>query len=306
MIRGQIHKVLRNSNEAKKDFKRAEKNDNENFVKFTQKKENVYLSVFPQQQRLCNSFAFVETTLSNEGSTICLRPSFSFPFIKPPNMIPCVDNQVLDGLNTKAVPLKPEAPWIKKCSFGIKFTDEIYMTDDDRENTPDEEKEYKKRKQRQQERAMEGYAVVGSVSEPVFLKNNLLAESSKPENQGEEEDQIEKIDKEEVEEFRRIAKKNQNAYVAGNEIHEGLNANRETDESGERSQNEEYQDDFDQRYREKSKAYERMDEINKLKQPLKPGKDQIRKDLNPEAVMREYVEEDFGYRKQNAKGQISQ
>ena len=60
------------------------------------------------------------------------------------------------------------------------------------------------------------------------------------------------------------------------------------------------------RYREKSKAYERMDEINKLKQPLKPGKDQIRKDLNPEAVMREYVEEDFGYRKQNAKGQISQ
>ena len=63
-------------------------------------------------------------------------------------MIPCVDNQVLDGLNTKAVPLKPEAPWIKKCSFGITFTDEIYMTDDDRENTPDEEKEYKKRKQR--------------------------------------------------------------------------------------------------------------------------------------------------------------
>lgn len=111
-----------------------------------QKKENVYLSVFPQQQRLCNSFAFVETTLTNEGSTICLRPSFSFPFIKPPNMIPCVDNQVLDGLNSKAVPLKPEAPWIKKCSFGIKFTDEIYMTDDDRENTPDEEKEYKKRK----------------------------------------------------------------------------------------------------------------------------------------------------------------
>ena len=97
-------------------------------------------------------------------------------------------------------------------------------------------------------------------------------------------------------------------FVIGrlNEIHEGLDANRETDESGERSQNEEYQDDFDQRYREKSKAYERMDEINKLKQPLKPGKDQIRKDLNPEAVMREYVEEDFGYRKQNAKGQISQ
>ena len=120
--------------------------DNENYVKFIQQKQNVYLSVFPQQQRLCNSFAFVETPLANEAGTINLRPSFSFPFIKPPNMIPCVDNQVLDGLNSKAVPLKPEAPWIKKCSFGIKFTDEIYMTDDDHENTPDEDKEYKKRK----------------------------------------------------------------------------------------------------------------------------------------------------------------
>ena len=34
LIRGQINKILRNSNEAKKDFKRAEKNDNENFIKF--------------------------------------------------------------------------------------------------------------------------------------------------------------------------------------------------------------------------------------------------------------------------------
>ena len=34
LIRGQINKILRNSNEAKKDFKRAEKNDSENFIKF--------------------------------------------------------------------------------------------------------------------------------------------------------------------------------------------------------------------------------------------------------------------------------
>jgi hypothetical protein len=25
-----------------------------------------------------------------------MKPSFSFPFIKPPNMIPCVDNSVLE------------------------------------------------------------------------------------------------------------------------------------------------------------------------------------------------------------------
>ena len=48
LIRGQIHKILRNQNAAKKDFKRAEKQDNENYVKFIQQKQNVYLSVFPQ------------------------------------------------------------------------------------------------------------------------------------------------------------------------------------------------------------------------------------------------------------------
>ena len=237
LIRGQINKILRNSNEAKKDFKRAEKNDSENFIKFFQSKENVYLSVFPQQQRLCNSFAFVETALINDGSTICLRPSFSFPFIKPPNMIPCVDNQVLDGLNAKAVPLKPEAPWIKKCSFGIKFTDEIYMTDDDRENTPDEDKEYKKRKQRQQERAMEGHIMVRSISEPVTLRKNIFVDNTKAENQEEEyEEDIEKINQEEAEELRRMAKKNTNAYMDGQDLMEtGLNANRETEGSGDKS-----------------------------------------------------------------------
>jgi hypothetical protein len=66
-----------------------------------------------------------------------MKPSFSFPFIKPPNMIPCVDNSVLDQFTIKAIPLKPEAPWIKKTQFGIKFTEEIYFTDDDREATPE-------------------------------------------------------------------------------------------------------------------------------------------------------------------------
>ena len=63
-------------------------------------------------------------------------------------MIPCVDQAVLDGFKLKGsgVTLKPEAPWIKKCDFGIKFTEEILYVDDDRESTPDEDKEYKKRK----------------------------------------------------------------------------------------------------------------------------------------------------------------
>lgn len=90
-------------------------------------------------------------------------------------MIPCVDNGVLDYFTPKAIPLKPEAPWIKKCSFGIKFTDEIYMTDEEERETPDEEKEYKKRKRREQERAMEGH-MPRSYSERIMLRNNIFAE----------------------------------------------------------------------------------------------------------------------------------
>jgi hypothetical protein len=62
-------------------------------------------------------------------------------------MIPCVDNNVLELFDTDSLQLKPEAPWIKKCQFGIKFTEEIYFTDDDREATPEEDKDYKKKKQ---------------------------------------------------------------------------------------------------------------------------------------------------------------
>ena len=89
-------------------------------------------------------------------------------------MIPCVDSNVLDFFNSKAVPLKPEAPWIKKCSFGIKFTDEIYITDDDRENTPDEDKDYKKKKQKQPTHDFEGEPVPRSHSERITLRHNIF------------------------------------------------------------------------------------------------------------------------------------
>lgn len=42
-------------------------------------------------------------------------------------MIPNVDESVLvSEFDLKNVaPPKPEAPWIKRCDYGIKFTDEI-------------------------------------------------------------------------------------------------------------------------------------------------------------------------------------
>jgi hypothetical protein len=65
-------------------------------------------------------------------------------------MIPCVDIQeVIKGFQSEKglapLVLKPEAPWIKKCAKtgSIKFTDEIYITDDSNggRETPESESE---------------------------------------------------------------------------------------------------------------------------------------------------------------------
>ena len=58
-----------------------------------------------------------------------MRPSFSFPFIKPPNMIPSIDDNIFEQFTINAIKVKPEAPWIKRGSFGIKFTDQIQTTE---------------------------------------------------------------------------------------------------------------------------------------------------------------------------------
>lgn len=115
----------------------------------------VNLTIFPQQQRLCSTFEFVRTPLCFNSAVICLKPSFSFPFIKPPNMIPCVDYGVIMEAfkptkkkdSKMPVALKPEAPWIKKDeeTGAVRFTDEIYETDInfDECDTPDSDKRRK-------------------------------------------------------------------------------------------------------------------------------------------------------------------
>ena len=173
LIRSQVHKALGNTAASKKDVKRALKYDCEHSKKFFDQGQSVHLTVFPQQQRLCQSYAFIKTPLANGAANIYLRPSFSFPFIKPPNMIPCVENSVLDAFTPAAVPLKPVAPWIKKCNFGIKFTDEIFYTDDERENTPEEDKRGRGERE-QEERSVPEISYVRSHSEKCILKKNIF------------------------------------------------------------------------------------------------------------------------------------
>jgi len=68
LIRGQIRAKLGSESEmqlSKSDMKRASKNDAENYTTFTEGRENVQIGVFPQSQRLCNSFAYIKTPLTN-------------------------------------------------------------------------------------------------------------------------------------------------------------------------------------------------------------------------------------------------
>jgi len=54
-----------------------------------------------------------------------MRPVIGFPFIRPINMIPSSGLYLLREFHPRVVPSQPEAPWIKKCEYGIKFTDVI-------------------------------------------------------------------------------------------------------------------------------------------------------------------------------------
>ena len=54
-------------------------------------------------------------------------------------MIPTVDESLLEVFTPTALPLKPEAPWIKRTEFGIRFSEEILKTEYNEVDIPKEE-----------------------------------------------------------------------------------------------------------------------------------------------------------------------
>lgn len=189
LIRSQVRAQLpgqteKYSKEHQNDLRRALKYDAENFKSFEEGRSNVLIGVFPQSQRLCSAFAHIKTPLHKGESHILLRPSFSFPFIKPPNMIPCVDsNVILDAFTTSKgqipIALKPEAPWIKKdaTTGSVKFTDDIYITEANMDgcDTPDSERDAKRRAmQDEDDQYAQPQEEPHSFSQPVFLKKNIF------------------------------------------------------------------------------------------------------------------------------------
>jgi hypothetical protein len=60
-----------------------------------------------------------------------VRLEIDYPRIKSESMKAEIDDRILEDLDSRIIPCHPEAPWIKRCSFGIKFTDEIQYIDEE-------------------------------------------------------------------------------------------------------------------------------------------------------------------------------
>lgn len=129
LIRGLLHQEKEDFEKCKKDFMKSYTNDPQLSTEWLDLDKDWLIEPFDTKNRLWAKFPHRKFKIGS--STIYSRPSFSIPFIKPPNMIPNVDeDQMKKELNLKHLGgIKPEAPWIKRCGFGIKFTDEIQETD---------------------------------------------------------------------------------------------------------------------------------------------------------------------------------
>jgi tetratricopeptide (TPR) repeat protein len=129
LIRGLLYQENEDFTRWKKDFMKSYTNDPQLSTQWLDLEKECLIEPFSVKQRLWAKFPHVKLKI---GSTmIYSRPSFSIPFIKPPNMIPNVDEEQMQKELTLSHlgGIKPEAPWIKRCGFGIKFTDEIQDTD---------------------------------------------------------------------------------------------------------------------------------------------------------------------------------
>ncbi len=65
---------------------------------------------------------------------------------------------MLAELDPMLIPCQPEPPWIKRCSYGIKFTDEIQIIDEvDFGNEHVNSKKKKKKKQKEDDPSKSGH-----------------------------------------------------------------------------------------------------------------------------------------------------
>ena len=97
-----IEDILYRWGKAKKTSKAVPAHTKEEEAKVSpdeKKEEPLFIEPFAAAHRLCRFFPCVQFKLRDDACqtapTFMARPSFSFPFVKPPNMIPNVDETLL-------------------------------------------------------------------------------------------------------------------------------------------------------------------------------------------------------------------
>lgn len=81
------------------------------------KNSTVLVEPYDSKGRLCALFEPITMNFTKKNFQIQMMPSFSMPFIKPPNMIPNIDEEIVQGeFNLKQIDAPmPEAPWSRTC-----------------------------------------------------------------------------------------------------------------------------------------------------------------------------------------------
>ena len=99
---------------AREELTLAYENDEESARNYLDNDRPIIFEPFSTDKRLCAKFPHKRLHIKGFADII-VRPSFSIPFIKPPNMIPNVDEiQLKMELTLQNLGgIKPEAPWIK-------------------------------------------------------------------------------------------------------------------------------------------------------------------------------------------------
>lgn len=80
-------------------------------------------SIFKSSSRLCGIFPAIEIPIC--GEFVPIRLSFCLPSVSPPSTLISVDLEILRNLSITAIDNRPEAPWIKRNTEGIVFTNEV-------------------------------------------------------------------------------------------------------------------------------------------------------------------------------------
>lgn len=90
-----IFEELGEKEKSMKDLKKLEQTEPKLYKAYFEDKKDVIFEPFPIKTRLCSKFENVKILISKNRPAIITKPSFSMPFIKPPNMIPNIDEEAI-------------------------------------------------------------------------------------------------------------------------------------------------------------------------------------------------------------------